>query len=148
MVQAGFLLEFPVLRPLLAGMAACYLPVTLGMLLNPALEDMDAPSPDGPGRGFAPSGNAGLPPPERPETATDAIQFVPGAANIPFHRHHLPSGGPSHHAGRRIFVRHPNTWYGLLCVPASRRIRPVYVGAMICNFLHSRFGEFPFPEGG
>lgn len=42
MVLAGLLLEFVGLRPLLMGVAGCYLLVTLGMLLNPALREMDS----------------------------------------------------------------------------------------------------------
>ncbi len=42
MVLGGFLQEAIGLRPLLAGIAACYLAVTLGMLLNPTLKELDA----------------------------------------------------------------------------------------------------------
>ena len=47
-VLAGFLLELFGLRPLLMGIAACYLLATLGMLLNPALKQLDDPTPDRP----------------------------------------------------------------------------------------------------
>ena len=54
-VLGGLLLELFGLRPLLAGIAACYLAVTLGMLLNPPLRQMDDPTPGGHGRDVAPS---------------------------------------------------------------------------------------------
>jgi MFS family permease len=41
MVLAGFLLEAVGLQAMLVGIAACYLAVTLGMLLNPALRELD-----------------------------------------------------------------------------------------------------------
>jgi MFS family permease len=49
-MAAGFALELVGLRLLLMGIAACYLVVTLGMLLNPALRQMSDPATDGPGR--------------------------------------------------------------------------------------------------
>lgn len=54
LVLGGFLLELVGLRPVLAGVATCYLLVTLGMLLNPALRQMDAAVSDRPGHGAPP----------------------------------------------------------------------------------------------
>jgi len=42
MVLAGYLLEALGLRPLLIGVAACYMAVTLGMMFNPALRELSA----------------------------------------------------------------------------------------------------------